>query len=195
MKTIYVDVDDVVSRTTETYADTVNEVFGKAVSFEDLTVFDLRASFGLTENEFHYFFDLVHDPDRLMGYAPVEGAVAVLAAWREKGHQIDIVTGRPSSVREATLAWLATHQVPHDSFTMVDKYNRPGNDPAIAISKAEFAARPYDLAVEDSGEMALFLAGEMGVTTALINQPWNRSCPPHEKIVRCRGWDEIRELA
>lgn len=189
------DVDDVVSKTTDTYARTVYEEFGKAVRFEDLTVFDLRVSFGLTDNEFHYFFDLVHDPDRLMGYDAVDGAVETLAAWKDRGHAIDIVTGRPTSAMEATLAWLDAHQVPFDEFIMVDKYNRPGNDLSIAVSKAELSARPYDLAVEDSADMAMFLAGEMGVATALISRPWNLSCPARPGIFRCDHWDEVRRLA
>ena len=78
---------------------------------------------------------------------------------------------------------------------MVDKYNRPGNDPAIAVSKEELAARAYDLAVEDSGDMAIFLAENMGVATALIDRPWNWACPSHDRVVRCRSWDDIRPLA
>lgn len=194
-KKIYVDVDDVVSKTTETYTRVIEQEFGRRVSFDALTTFDLMASFQLTDNEFHYFFDLVHQPDHLLGFSPVEGAVDALAAWSARGHCIEIVTGRPTSARDATLEWLDNHGVPYDDFIMVDKYNRPGNDPAIAVSKSDLAARPYDLAVEDSGEMALFLAREMRVTTALKNRPWNRSCPEHERVVRCDSWTEIRAMA
>ncbi len=193
-KKIYIDVDDVVSKTTETYTRIVKEEFGRTVPFENLTSFDLRVSFQLTDNEFHYFFDLVHQPDLLLGFAPVDGAVDVLTAWADQGHCIDIVTGRPTSARDVTLEWLDRQKVPFDEFIMVDKYNRPGNDPSIAVSKSELASRPYDLAVEDSGEMALFLAGEMGVTTALKDRPWNWSCPDHDRLVRCMSWEDINPL-
>ena len=105
-KTIYVDVDDVVSRTTETYPDVVAQEFGKTVSFDDLTGFDLKRCFQLTENEFQYFFNLVHQSDFLLGFQPVEGAVETLKDWADMGHTIDIVTGRPTSAQDATLAWL-----------------------------------------------------------------------------------------
>lgn len=190
-KQIYIDVDDVVSKTTDAYPGIVEEEFGRTVSFEDLTTFDLKASFRLTDNEFHYFFDRVHQEELLMGFAPVEGAVEGLVAWTAQGHCVDIVTGRPTSARQVTLAWLDRHRVPYENFIMVDKYNRPGNDPAIAVSKAQLARQHYDLAVEDSGDMALFLADEMGVETVLIDKPWNRSCPEHPKITRCRSWKEI----
>ena len=195
MKRIYVDVDDVVSQTTECYVRIVKEEFNRDVAFEDLTTFDLRVSFNLTENEFRYFFDLVHEHELLAGYDPVDGAVDTLREWKAKGHRIDIVTGRPTSAREVTLDWLSRNKVPFDNFIMVDKYNRPGNDLSIAITKAELAERPYDLAVEDSGEMAQFLAREMGVKTALMTWPWNLNCPGHDKIFRCGSWAEVARLA
>ncbi len=128
-KHIYIDLDDVVSKTTDTYAGIVEREFGKQVLFEQILTFDLRASFGLTENEFHYFFDLIHQPDHLLGFEPVEGSVDALLNWAHAGHSIEIVTGRPSSALEVSLEWLEKQGVPFDSFTMVDKYNRPGNGP------------------------------------------------------------------
>ena len=193
-QTIYVDVDDVMSRTTETYPDVVAHEFGKTVSFEDLTGFDLKFCFQLTDNEFEYFFDLVHQPDFLLGFKPVEGAVETLKAWADMGHVIDIVTGRPTSAQEATLAWLARHDVPFRGFIMVDKYNRPGNDMSLTISKKELAMMDYDLAVEDSPDMAMFLARDMDVPTALIHQPWNRECSIHDNLVRCTSWDEVHPM-
>jgi len=190
-KKIYVDVDDVVSKTTETYVGIVEREFGKQAAFEDIVTFDLRASFGLTDNEFRYFFDLVHQPEFLFTFEPVEGAVETLVDWARAGHYIDIVTGRPSSAQEVSVAWLKKQGVPFDAFTMVDKYNRPGNDPRFAISKQALSARTYDLAVEDSLEMALFLANTMEVRVALYERPWNIWDGDHEKVVRCFSWQEI----
>ncbi len=194
-KTIYVDMDDVVSITTETYPDVIEQEFGKIVSFDDLTCFDLKTCFNLTDAEFRYFFGLVHQPDFLLGFKPVSGAVQSLQAWVEAGHTIDIVTGRPTSAHDATLAWLEKNGVPFRGFIMVDKYNRPGNNMALAITKDELAMMPYDLAVEDSPEMAMFLAKEMGVSTALIHKPWNRACSGHNRMTRCTSWEEVFSLA
>ena len=47
---IYVDVDDVISKTTDTYAGIIAREFGKHVRFEDVVTFDLKESFGLTDN-------------------------------------------------------------------------------------------------------------------------------------------------
>ena len=194
-KTIYVDMDDVVSRTTETYPDVINQAFGKAVCLEDLTCFDMKSCFQLTDSQFQHFFDLVHQPDFLFGFKPVDGAVQALKSWAAMGHTIDIVTGRPTSTHEASVAWLEKHEVPFRGFIMVDKYNRPGSNPALAITKDELSMMPYDLAVEDSPEMAMFLAHDMGISTALIHRPWNSSCAEHDRMTRCMSWEQVVPLA
>ena len=191
-KHIYVDIDDVLSKTTDTYTQVVEREFGKKVAFSALKTFDLKASFDLTEAEFDYFFSLVHRPEALMDYGVVEGCVKTLSHWAEAGHHIDIVTGRPSATREVSLAWLDHNQIPHASFTMVDKYNRPDNDPRVTISKEEFKNRSYDLAVEDSRDMALYLAGEMGVSVNLYHRPWNQTPLDNDRVRRVFSWDEIR---
>ncbi|PIE60981.1 MAG: bifunctional metallophosphatase/5'-nucleotidase [Desulfobacterales bacterium] len=191
---IYVDVDDVLSKTTETYPEIIKQMFGKSVAFEDLATFDLQSSFRLTDQEFHDFFDCIHQEALLLGFELVDGALTVLNAWADAGHTIDIVTGRPTSVRKVTLAWLDRNQVPYDQFIMVDKYNRPGNDPSLSVSKAVLAKRHYDLAVEDSADMALYLADTMGVETALMDKPWNQNCPDRKKVIRCQSWSKMAAL-
>jgi len=192
-KRIYIDVDDVLSMTTITYPGIVQEQFGKKVSFESLTCFDLMTSFDLVQDEFNHLFDLIHQPDLLLSFEIMAGAKQTLQVWSAMGYVIEIVTGRPESAREVTLEWLENQEIPYDEFIMVDKYNRQGKDLGTAITKAELAQRSYDLAVEDSGDMALFLAGQMGVNVALIDQPWNRGCSDHDNLVRCMDWHQVRK--
>jgi uncharacterized HAD superfamily protein len=190
-KRIYVDMDDVLSMTTDTYAQIVAQEFGKQARFEDLVSFDLKKSFGLTDKEFHHFFDLVHQPEMLLSYEPVAGALSVLSRWAEQGHHIDIVTGRPFSAREASLAWLDAYRVPYTAFTMVDKYNRTANVRSSVITKDQLMHRRYDLAVEDSREMAIFLADRLAVPVVLYDRPWNTQFLDHKRIRRACSWQEI----
>ncbi|MFO7913186.1 MAG: bifunctional metallophosphatase/5'-nucleotidase [Desulfotignum sp.] len=190
-KRIYVDMDDVLSRTTDTYAQIIAQEFGKQARFEDLVSFDLKKSFGLTETEFHHFFDLVHQPEVLLSYEPVAGALSVLSRWAEQGHHIDIVTGRPFSAKEASLAWLDAHRVRYAAFTMVDKYNRTANVRSTVITKDQLMHRRYGLAVEDSREMAIFLADRLAVPVILYDRPWNAQFLDHKRIRRACSWQEI----
>ncbi|MCG8563855.1 MAG: bifunctional metallophosphatase/5'-nucleotidase, partial [Desulfobacterales bacterium] len=190
----YVDVDDVLSMTTDTYIGVVEREFGKTVSYRDLTTFDLMTSFGLTQAEFDHFFQMVHTPEVLMGYSVVEGCVETLSAWADQGHFIDIVTGRPSWTHGATLDWLYRHRIPFNELTMVDKYNRPDVDPSVSISKAAFGRRSYDVAVEDSREMALYLAREMGVPVKLYHRPWNARPVADHRVCRVTCWGDIKGI-
>jgi len=191
MKRIYVDLDDVISRTTDTYSAVMEQEFGRQVRFEDLTCFDLKVSFQLTEKEYRHFFDRIHQPDMLMGFDPVPGAKEMLARWSDAGHRVDIVTGRPPSARQASLAWLDRQRIAFSEFIMVDKYNRSGEDHPGVISKTQLMTLSYDLAVEDSLDTALFLAEQMGGTVLLYDRPWNARPVPHPKIIRVESWRQI----
>jgi uncharacterized HAD superfamily protein len=196
MKRIYVDLDDVISRTTDTYSAVIEQEFGRQVRFEDLTCFDLKVSFQLTDREYQHFFDRIHQPDMLMGFDPVPGAKEMMARWIEAGHRVDIVTGRPPLARDASLAWLDRQKIPFTEFIMVDKYSRTGDDHPGMISKTQLMDRPYDLAVEDSLDTALFLAEHMAVPVLLYDRPWNAQSwnvwpagPPG--IIRVASWQDI----
>ncbi|MCA1787665.1 MAG: bifunctional metallophosphatase/5'-nucleotidase [Desulfobacteraceae bacterium] len=193
MNRIYVDLDDVISRTTDTYSAIIEQEFGRQVRFEDLTCFDLKVSFKLTEKEYRHFFDRIHQSDMLMGFDPVPGAKKMLARWIDDGHRVDIVTGRPPSAREASLTWLDRQKIVYTEFIMVDKYNRSGDDHPGVISKTQLMACQYDLAVEDSLDTALFLAEHMAVPVLLYDRPWNARPVEHPNITRVGSWRQIAE--
>jgi uncharacterized HAD superfamily protein len=195
MKRIYVDLDDVISRTTDTYSAIIEQEFGRQIRFEDLTCFDLKVSFQLTDREYRYFFDRIHQPDMLMGFDPVPGAGKMLARWIDAGHRVDIVTGRPPSARDVSLAWLDRQKIAYTEFIMVDKYNRTGDDHPGVISRTRLMACQYDLAVEDSLDTALFLAAHMDVPVLLYDRPWNAGPADHPDIVRVASWKDIAALS
>ena len=192
MPPIYVDIDDVLCETASRYVAIAALEFGKSVRYEDLACFDMQAVFGMTARDFDHFFQRVHQPDILLDLEPVPGAIETLNAWQARGLEIAIVTGRPTSVYEETLAWLADNNVCYQSFHMVDKYGHPGVDPRIAISLEELAGMQFQAAVEDSFEMAAFLAGTMQTPVLLHDRPWNRQPEPNPRVTRCRGWQDIQ---
>ncbi len=190
-KQIYVDLDDVISRTTDTFSGIIESEFGKKTRFEQITSFNLQESFNLKENEYDHFFDLIHTPEVLLGFEPVQGAKETLDKWSDLGWHIDVVTGRPASALEPSLEWLKRYGIPFNTFTMVDKYGRQGKEMTVAITKEELAKKSYDLAVEDSWEMALFLAATMEVKVALYDRPWNSQQTRNRNIQRFFSWSDI----
>ena len=187
-KIIYVDLDDVLCQTARHFLVIVEREFGKRVSYEQLTNFDIGTSCGLRMEEREHLYRVVHEPDELIKIAPIEAAIVALRQWVEAGFEIAIVTGRPPDSYEASLAWLSQNRVPHHSFSMVNKYGRFTTENTVAINLVELAARNYCWAVEDSLPMAEYLAGQMNLRVALIDCPWNRSTQPHANVSRYTDW-------
>jgi uncharacterized HAD superfamily protein len=72
-------------------------------------------------------------------------------------------------------------------------------DGPSVVPLSELGRTQYCLAVEDSADMAQFLAGELGLQVLLFDRPWNRQPPPSigseatGEIHRCNNWREIAE--
>ncbi len=194
MPAIYIDLDDVIADTTFRYVEIVEREFGRTVDFEDITTFDLKKSFSLTDHEFDYFFRLVHEPEIILELKPFEGVLDELSKWAGMGYEISIVTGRLTSTYESSLEWLRRNNVPFDSFIMVDKYSRPFVDKNIAISLDRFSEMEFVIAVEDSLDMARFINQRMNTNVILFDRPWNRNPGYIPGIKRCITWHEIGML-
>lgn len=192
-KTIYVDLDDVLCRTARHFLIVVEREFGKRISYEQLTDFDIGTSCGLRAEERDELYRVVHEPDELMRMAPIDEALSTLSEWANAGYEIAIVTGRPPQSFEPSRAWLARHRVAHHSFTMVDKYSRFATDDTVAINLTELAARRFCWAVEDSLPMAEYLARAMQLPVALVDCPWNRAVPNQPGVDRFTDWQTLAQ--
>lgn len=196
---IYVDLDDVLAESARGFLEVLEADFGRQVAFDDLHAFDLRVSLGFDQQELQAFMRAVHDPDVLAGMEPMAGAAEVMGEWRKAGHEIRVVTGRPPECLTVSEQWLSEQRFPYDGLTFVDKYSRDLSDwTEISVVKLEdLAGHGFDFAIEDSGEVASYLAGELGMRVLLLDRPWNRSVatddsPNGGKPVRCGSWDDIR---
>jgi uncharacterized HAD superfamily protein len=190
-KSIYVDFDDVLCATARHFLAVVEREFDKRIAYDELTDFDIGTSCGLRPEETAELYRIVHRPDELMQMAPIDGAIAALRQWADSGYEIAIVTGRPPESYEPSLAWLDRYRVPHQSFSMVDKYSRFRTDNTVAIRLDELARREYCWAVEDSLPMAQFLATQMKLPVALIDCPWNRAAEDHVNVGRYAEWQTL----
>ncbi|MBT4639454.1 MAG: bifunctional metallophosphatase/5'-nucleotidase [Deltaproteobacteria bacterium] len=194
MLPIYVDMDDVIASTVKAFIEIVKREFGKTVTHEQITDFDLKKSFQLTQSEYEHLFEVAHRPDEILAMDVIDGAIEVLTSWSDKGHPISIVTGRLTSTYDASLEWLSKHEVPFDSFIIVDKYSRPGMDDNIAITLDQLSGMAFELAVEDSAAMAAFLANDMDTPVALLDRPWNREINSKPNLKRYSDWQDLKSF-
>lgn len=194
MPLIYVDLDDVLSKTTCHYVKIMGKEFNRSVKFEDIHSFDLRTSFGLSRKEYDHFFRIVHQPDVILELEPMEDSIEVLNKWVGMGLEISVITGRLTSCYEASLEWLNKKRVPFKSFLIVNKYSRPHFDKRKSISLEELTRLKFLFAVEDSLEIARHISAEMLIPVALFDRPWNQSNGLSGRIKRYDNWKEIEEM-
>lgn len=190
-KTLYIDLDDVLSATAEAYVHLIKLLFNKTVFVDDIHSFDLQVSFMLTDQQYNHMFEEAHCREFTMGLSPHPYANEILTSWRKSGYSIAIVTGRHTQTYGDTKDWLSCHSFPYDHLIMVDKYGREDTDKSIAIPLSELSKRTFHLAIEDNSEMAQYLSMEMNTPVMLFNRPWNRKVKENPFITRCQSWLEI----
>ena len=193
MKRIYVDMDDVLCQTALHLLGIIERVFGKRISYGQLTVFDLGKACDLEAEQVELLLELAHQPDELLALEPVAGAVESLSQWAAVGCEIAVVTGRPPTAYESSLAWLQRKGIPHHKLLIVDKYGRFTGEDTVGISLEDFSRQRFSWAVEDSLAMATYLAAEMGIKVALFDRPWNQDEAPHPLIRRYATWEGLTE--
>lgn len=192
---VYVDFDDVLCETARGLIDVIQEHFGRSIKFEDIHSFDLALSFGLSEDELIRLMDFAHTADILTAFDPVPGAVDVLRYWAARGARIWVVTGRPPSTEAASVEWLRHCGVPYERIIFVDKYGRFKADVhGNAMTLEQLKNLPFSLAIDDAPQMVEYLAGTMGVSTVILDRPWNSTMQDGLRIKRCRNWEEISLL-
>lgn len=199
-RAIYIDIDDVLSQTSRLLNDMLYKHHNRRVDYESLTDFDLGVSYGLEPHEVDHFLGLVHAPEAIEAISVVDGAVPALEHWSASGYKVQLLTGRPPHTEAATRSWLDRHTVPHQSLSFVDKYGRAASGPegVPVLSLDSVASMDFCLAVEDSLEVAAFLAERLEIEVVLMDQPWNRDVSHlashvRERLVRCRGWGEVMQ--
>lgn len=195
---IYCDIDDVLSRTAEALLKLAADEFGRVLAYDEVTNFNLQLTFNFTDEEMRRFSVLSHAYDNLIAYEPESGAVAGVKALAAKGHLVEFVTGRPATAHRATADWLERVGLGGFRVRYVDKYGRPcpqGDDLPRTLSPTEFAAIPYDLAIDDSPLALDALRHRPETKVIVFDRPWNRAYPLAPNMVRIAGWSGLCGIA
>ena len=113
------------------------------------------------------------------------------------GHEIEIVTGRPSYAAAGTRAWLEAAGLGELPVSFVDKYGRAnvyqcGGDAPPTVPLAEFLTREYDVAIDDSPSILPRLAQWKRTRVFVFDRPWNRAYQLAANMARVSGWADIR---
>ena len=192
---IYVDFDDCLCETGRAFSGFVFDMFGKNVPYEKMRYFNLQQAFGLTAEQYEQLLVRAHEPEMLLSYEEIPGASEVIGGWIREGHEVSVITGRPSGTWELSRAWLDRHGMKNVRLYCLDKYGRenPEHPGSFSLKLEDYLRMRFDCAVEDSPSAFRFFGHLPELQVMVFDRPWNRDCAfPNENYHRCRGWESIR---
>ena len=192
----YVDFDDCLCETAKAFTEIATRLFGKNVPYEEVRFFNLQESFDLTDEEYEQLMSEGHRPEVLLSYEETPGASKALNELIDKGHEVFIITGRPSNSFEASRRWLDEHGLERATLYCLNKYGRDFfyKKGEFNLELEDYYKMSFDYAIEDSPMAFKFFDHLPDLKVMVIDRPWNREHElPGSNYTRCSGWDQIKE--
>ena len=149
---IYVDFDDCLCETGRSFSGLAASMFGIDVPYEKMHSFNLQEAFGLTDAQYEELLVRGHEPEILLSYEETPGASEVIGEWTAAGHEVSVITGRPSFTYEASRLWLDRHGLAQVPLYCLDKYGREEHEGTGkgVLTLEDYYRMDFDCAVEDS---------------------------------------------
>ena len=194
---IYIDFDDCLCETARNFSDLVEEMFGKRVPYEDVRFFDLKTSFDLSQEDYENMMLAGHTPEALLSIEETPGASETINSWLDKGHDVSIITGRPSSAYEASRKWLDQHGLERVKLFCLNKYGRDSfiKNSDFNLELEDYYKMHFDYAIEDSPLAFKFFDHLPDLKVLVFDRPWNHEVElPGENFTRCVDWKAIKDI-
>ncbi len=193
---IYIDFDDVICETARSFCELALSLFQIEKPYEEVRFFNLQKAFGLDEKQYKLLMAEGHTPETLSSYTETPGACKTINAWKNTGHDVKIITGRPFDCYEISRQWLDQHGLEEIPLFHVNKYGRETfyQDNEYNLSLEDMYRLDFDFAVEDSPSAFEHLSHFTHCEVAVFDRPWNQDAFLDKNYHRCRGWDEIDAL-
>ena len=191
----YVDFDDCLCETAKAFTVIAKRFFGKDVPYEKVRFFNLQQSFELTDDEYEKLMLEGHRTEELLSYDETPGASKVLNELIDKGHEVFVITGRPSSSYEASRRWLDEHGLERATLYCLNKYGRDSfiKNSNFNLELEDYYKMSFDYAIEDSPMAFRFFDHMPELKVLVIDRPWNQECElPGGNYTRCFDWEQIR---
>ncbi len=190
----YVDFDDCLCETGRYFCKLVSDLFGKNVPYEKMNFFDLKSSFSLPDEQYEHMMIVGHRSEELLSFEETPGASGVINRWMDVGHEVFIITGRPSSAYEASREWLDRHGLERVRLYCLNKYGRDRfiKNSTFSLELEDYYRMHFDFAVEDSPVAFQFFSHLPELNVMVFDRPWNQTCDfPGNNFIRCFSWDEV----
>ena len=193
---IYVDFDDCLCETARYFSKLAAELFNLEIPYEQIKFFNLQKSFSLNDDQYEEMMIKGHTPEVLLSYEETPGAIQTINSWIDKGHDVKIITGRPSSAYEASREWLNQHGLERIELFCLNKYGRENfiKGSTFGLELEDYYKMHFDYAIEDSPSAFKFFNHLQDLKVMVFDRPWNQDCEfPNQNYKRCVDWKTISD--
>ena len=193
---IYVDFDDCLCETARYFSKLAAELFNLEIPYEQIKFFNLQKSFSLNDDQYEEMMIKGHTPEVLLSYEETPGAIQTINSWIDKGHDVKIITGRPSSAYEASREWLNQHGLERIELFCLNKYGRENfiKGSTFGLELEDYYKMHFDYAIEDSPSAFKFFNHLPDLKVMVFDRPWNQDCEfPNQNYKRCVDWKTISD--
>lgn len=193
---IYIDFDDCLCETAKAFTVIAKRLFDISLPYENIKYFDLKKSFGLTDEQYEKMMLEGHLPEELLAFEETPKASETVNGWIDSGHEVYIITGRPYSAYEPSRQWLDEHNLSRAKLYCLNKYGRDSfiKNSTFSLELEEFYKMKFDFAVEDSPAAFKHLTHLPNLKVNVFNRPWNQDCEfPNGNYMRKNSWDSINQ--
>ncbi len=194
---IYIDFDDCLCETARNFCVLVEVMFGKTVPYEDVRFFNLQKSYDLTDEQYEKMMIDAHTPESLIALKETPGASETINSWIDEGHEVSIITGRPSLAYDASRQWLDQHGLERAKLYCLNKYGRDNfiKNSEFNLELEDYYKMHFDYAIEDSPLAFKFFEHLPDLKVLVFDRPWNHNAElPGEGYTRCMDWKAIKNI-
>lgn len=194
---IYIDFDDCLCETARNFTTIVKNLFDMDFPYEDIKFFDLKRTFSLDDAQYQEMMRQAHRPEVLLSYKETLGASKTVNEWIDQGHNVSIITGRPSASYEPSRMWLDQHGLDRAKLYCLNKYSRDSfyNKGEFTLELEDYYRMHFDYAVEDSPAAFKYFDHLPDLKVMVFDRPWNQDVIfPGDNFRRCTSWDMIKDL-
>ena len=196
MKTIAVDIDDVLSSHSTVFLRYHNENYGTNLTIKDFQVPGEYKNYygqvmGVGEEEGQRRFQKFLDKKVSLKQMVIPKATVKILEDLKRRFRLEIITARGEDYQKGTEAWLEKH-IPNifDGVHFVELWDREDRKATKALICQEIGA---GYLIDDSVEHCT-LAHEAGVQALLFGEyGWNMTQAIPESVVRVKDWQAVKE--
>ena len=194
MKTIAIDIDNVLAASAESFVVISNKLFGDHITFADFNE-DWQKMWGVSHEEAERRGEVLRANKYQKDYLPVEGAVQAITELG-KQYKLVLVTSRRKFAEELTRNWLKQHfDYPFEQIVFADFWDdfQKSKDGHLRHKGDLFTQVGANFVIDDQLKHCV-AAAEQGVQAILFGDyPWNETDELPEGIVRYKNWAEVVE--